>query len=375
MVIADYIFIFLVAVLATYYSFTLIQFFSFWGIKKRTSAELLAYPQVSVLVAARNEEEHILRCLGALRKQTYPLAKIQVIVGDDGSDDETAREVLQFKASYPELDLQLMLITKQLEHLQGKANVLAHLFHEVKGEFVFITDADVAVSPDWIRGLLNVMQSEPVEVASGSTFVSSDHIFGTFQSLEWIEAFGLLHAADYYHIPVTAVGNNMVVSKKAYDAVGGYENIPFSVTEDLDLYLALQKNHAAHKQVLQAQVIAWTKPIGSFLSLLKQRKRWLKGVERTPLVSRLYMGVHALMGLLILMIGFYDVSLGLTIYVFSCLVHVARIRFITQRVEVPFKKQWMIYVLFLDAYQLVTSVSILVYYLLPVGVEWKKRVY
>ena len=371
----DYIFILSVAVLVTYYCFTGVQFFSFFSIKNNTAVTLEHYPQVSVLIAARNEEDNIERCLLALSKQTYPLNYIQIIVGDDASDDRTAAVVLAFKQKHPALNISIHAIKSATAHLKGKANVLAQLFHLAEGELVFITDADIAVSPQWIHGLVHVMQTNQVEVASGSTFVESDTGFGTFQALEWIEAFGLLHAADCYHIAVTAVGNNMVVSKKAYDAVGGYEAIPFSVTEDLELFLALQKNNFHHKQVLNSEVIAWTKPIDTFLTLLKQRKRWLKGVERTPWISKLYMAVHAMIGLFIVAALFYDLYLGCCLYLFSVLVHFCRIAWITKSVSVSFNPKWFIYILLLDAYQVMMSTSILVYYLLPVGVDWKKRVY
>jgi len=371
----DYIFILSVAVLVTYYCFTGVQFFSFFSIEKNTEAALEHYPQVSVLIAARNEEENIERCLLALSKQHYPLDHIQILVGDDSSDDQTAAVVLAFKRNHPEVNLNVQAIKSPTTALKGKANVLAQLFHLAEGELVFITDADIAVSPEWIKGLVHVMQTHPVDAASGSTFVEADNVFGTFQALEWIEAFGLLHAADHYHIAVTAVGNNMVVRKTAYDAVGGYESIPFSVTEDLELFLALQKNNSPHKQVLSSDVIAWTRPIDSFLTLLKQRKRWLKGVERTPWICKLYMVIHALLGFFIAGAFVYDIGLGCFLYAFSVLVHVVRIAWITHAVKVDFNPKWIIYILLIDGYQLIFSCSILVYYLLPVGVEWKKRVY
>ncbi len=371
----DDVFVFLLVVLTLYYGFTCIQFISFLSIKKKSTLPLTSYPNVSVLIAARNEEEHIFRCLQALEKQSYPLDRIQVLIGDDDSDDGTDQVIHRFKTQYPHLNTSVIPIQSSLQGLQGKANVLAHLFHRAEGEFVFITDADIAVSPSWIQGLVSTMQTHDISAASGSTFVESETLFGTFQALEWIEAFGLLHAADHYRIDVTAVGNNMVVSKKAYDAVGGYENIPFSVTEDLELYLALKKNKAQHKQVLNSEVIAWTTPIDSALALLKQRKRWLKGVERTPWICQAYMGVHALLGMFILLVMAYEPCWGMALYVFSVGVHLLRITWITQRTNVPFKLIWLLYVCFLDLYQLIFSLSILVYYVLPVGVEWKKRVY
>lgn len=374
MVIIENSIFFLLGILALYYVLTLGQFYALLSIKKST-VSLTTYPFVSVCIAARNEEENIERCLLAFLQQNYPLDKIQLLVGDDDSSDETARVVLKFKSDHPELDLSLISIKNTLEGLKGKMNVLAQLFKLAKGEWVFITDADIAVSNTWVKGMLSVAQHEMAAAVSGSTFIESNSIFGRFQGLEWMEAFGLLHTADFYKIPVTAVGNNMVVKKSAYDAVGGYENIPFSVTEDLALYLALQKKALKHKQVLNSEVIAFTQPITSFMTFLKQRKRWLKGVEKTPLICKLYMGVHALLGVFYLAILLYNTYWGLSLILLSLLVHVARILIISTKTKLAFKAHWLFYILLLDWYQLFCGICIVIYYLLPVKVEWKKRVY
>ena len=364
----------LLLMLAVYYMLTALQFYALLSIKKSTIL-LTDHPFVSVCIAARNEEDNIERCLLAFLQQDYPLDKIQLLVGDDDSSDETARVVLKFQSEYPELQLSLISIKHTLEGLKGKTNVLAQLFQRAKGEWYFITDADISVSNTWITGMLTVAKEESAEAVSGSTFVESNTVFGRFQGLEWMEAFGLLHTADYYKIPVTAVGNNMVVKKSAYDAVGGYENIPFSVTEDLALYLALQKKGLKHKQVLNSQVIAWTQPITSFMTFLKQRKRWLKGVEKTPFISKLYMMIHALVGAFSLGVYIYNAYWGLYLILLSLAVHVLRIGIISMKTNIKFRAHWLFYILLIDWYQLFCSICILIYYLLPVKVEWKKRLY
>ncbi|MFI5208658.1 MAG: glycosyltransferase [Gemmatimonadales bacterium] len=54
----------------------------------------MSQPLVSVIVAARNEERHIGRCLESLLSQSWP--RIEIIVVDDGSTDDTARVAGRF---------------------------------------------------------------------------------------------------------------------------------------------------------------------------------------------------------------------------------------------------------------------------------------
>ena len=46
-------------------------------------------PKVSVIVAAYNQENYIGRCLRSLLSQTLPIARYEIVVVDDGSNDRT----------------------------------------------------------------------------------------------------------------------------------------------------------------------------------------------------------------------------------------------------------------------------------------------
>ena len=55
-------------------------------------------PHVSILIAARNEEENIISCLEAISQLDYPTEKFSVWIGDDDSSDTTAALVENFIA-------------------------------------------------------------------------------------------------------------------------------------------------------------------------------------------------------------------------------------------------------------------------------------
>ncbi|MFQ6618236.1 MAG: glycosyltransferase, partial [Fidelibacterota bacterium] len=69
------------------YSFTLLFFFI--GLFKRKRGESEQKPLVSVVIAARNEEENLPECLNSLVHQTYPEELYEVILVDDQSTDST----------------------------------------------------------------------------------------------------------------------------------------------------------------------------------------------------------------------------------------------------------------------------------------------
>ena len=57
-------------------------------------------PTVSVVVAARTEQDSILNCLQSLAEQDYPEDRIEYIIIDDRSDDKTGEIVKSFSTTY-----------------------------------------------------------------------------------------------------------------------------------------------------------------------------------------------------------------------------------------------------------------------------------
>lgn len=135
---------------------------------------------------------------------------------------------------------QLHHITEQLGKARGKANVLANLAHVATGEYFSITDADIQVNPNWIQSML-VRFDDETAIVSGITIGKGNNFFEKLQALDWTYFNAVLTATTNMGIPCTAVGNNMVISRKAYFATGGYESSDFSVTEDYKLYAAVRK--------------------------------------------------------------------------------------------------------------------------------------
>jgi succinoglycan biosynthesis protein ExoA len=62
-------------------------------------------PLVTVVVPTLNEERYIERCLASIQAQTYPAARVEVIVVDGGSRDRTRSVVTGMAASDPRITL------------------------------------------------------------------------------------------------------------------------------------------------------------------------------------------------------------------------------------------------------------------------------
>jgi len=273
----------------------LIQLYYLIGYKAKFENPPSEWPMISIWVAARNEAENIGDCLSALVNMDYPKEKLQILVGNDQSTDETGSIARKWAQEYD--FIQVIDITDNDSGLKAKARVMAQLDGHAQGDFYLITDADVRVNAQWAKTMIQSLP-ENVGVASGTTMVKSqpdykgwDQIWAHLQGIDWTYFMGLLNVISYAGVPATAVGNNMIVRKKAYWETGGYASIRFSITEDYKLYSEICSKGYGWNNVMSAGVLAHSVETKGFNALLHQRKRWLSGGKELPWYWWLLFGV------------------------------------------------------------------------------------
>ncbi len=327
-------------------------------------------PRVSVLVAARDEADTIGDCLLALAASNSPFDGYEVLIGNDDSTDETARLVTDFIADKPHFRL-IDIPPGDTTRLNGKARVLAELARQATGEFLFITDADVRVPSTWLADMLAEFNPE-TGIVTGTTLVVGGSIFARLQALDWLLAFGLIELATTLKWPLTGSGNNMALRRTAYDAVGGFDGLPFSVVEDYTLFQAIVAKGYAFGHRLRPDVLAETLPAPTVGAFLQQRKRWMHGAFALP--PMLLSGVlfQYLLVPFLLILAFFTPKLATLIYLGKLLFQTTILFWTLRRTNQ--QRRWPDMLLF-EPYQVISGIVCMVYYVLPGGVRWKGRRY
>src|SRR5690606_37826554 len=274
-----------------------------------------------------------------------------------------------FLSEHP--NLKVYRITKNIPGQLGKANVLAQLASNAQGEFLFFTDADIRVPPDWVEGMLEGF-SPKVGLVSGVTAISGNSLWERCQRIDWLFALGMVKVVNDFGYSVTAVGNNMAVSRKAYDAVGGYAAIPFSVTEDFELLKQIKKKGFKGNQLFQQNRLAWSAPEPHLHRLLHQRKRWMKGALNLPLPFVTLLAIQALFFPSLILAFFIIPSLVLFAIVAKLLCQSIFIGYVMSKVGL---KERLAMLLFYELYSLVFSLLLSMFYFLPIKMNWKGRKY
>jgi cellulose synthase/poly-beta-1,6-N-acetylglucosamine synthase-like glycosyltransferase len=326
-------------------------------------------PFVSILTAARNEEKNILNCLESLAVLDYTAGKLEVWLGDVQSTDGTAEIVADFIQRHSNFNL-FRVTDPAFGSARGKSNVLAQLARKARGEYLFITDADITVQPGWIKGLLPWFTGT-VAVVSGSTVVRSETLFGKMQGVEWLYLMGIFHFIDDFH-PVAAMGNNMAVRASAYFETGGYENILFSLTEDYQLLLELLKKGYRHRQILDKSAVAFSSPTESYVKLLHQRKRWSTGGKQQPWFIIGLFVVYLLFLPVLLLLAFLNWPIAAGILGLKLLIDYLYLSLVKKRLAVNFLlSDFLKFELYVHASNFLVSV----FSILPGKINWKGREY
>lgn len=107
---------------------------------------------VSVLIPARNERLHIEGCLESVLASDTSGFRMEVLVLDDRSEDETAAMV----QAIADRDARVRLLhgVDLPEGWMGKSHACHRLVQEAKGEWYMFVDADVRLEPSAIRQTL-----------------------------------------------------------------------------------------------------------------------------------------------------------------------------------------------------------------------------
>ena len=283
------------------------------GLKKarEVPADRSLEPTVSVIVAARNEEKRIKQCLRSLVKMEYPRDKLEIIIVNDGSSDRTPDIVKEYADRFAYVKL---ITTKhEQKNLRGKANAVAMGIGASHGEILMLTDADCIVPATWVRDTVQYF-TEEIGIVGGFTILTANRPFEVIQTLDWMLLFTIASSTAGLGFPLTVVGNNLSVRRRAYEQTGGYEKIPFSVTEDYALVQAvLKETEYKLRFPLHVRTGIESTPCKDWDELFRQRQRWaVGGLEMIP-PGILVMAVCWLMHFLLL-VGLFFVSFPIWLF-------------------------------------------------------------
>lgn len=259
-------------------------------------------PDVSILIAARNEADNIGTCLRAVLDQSYPKAKLEVIVIDDRSTDSTAEIVGQFAAQ--DRRVQLLHIREIQPGISPKKGALDRGIREARGEIIVTTDADCTPAPEWITEMMTHFTPEVGMVAGFNPYRIEGKKFSWLQKMLALDYFSLAcvaAASAGLGYAVSCSGGNLAYRKEIYLQLGGFKDIQRWISGDDDFFLEQirEKTNWKIRYSVMPQTFVPTAPPATFREFLNQRIRYAsKGRHYAAPVAAALVGIYVLNGLL-----------------------------------------------------------------------------
>jgi cellulose synthase/poly-beta-1,6-N-acetylglucosamine synthase-like glycosyltransferase len=334
--------------------------------------ELHEWPSVTIFLPARNEEAYLSNCLESFEKLDYPISKVQFVLGNDRSSDRTCEIMTEWKEGRRNVELVEVEENYFKNKMNGKANALAQMAKIAKGEYFLFTDADCEVCPKWVKSMVSASEKSNADYVTGITGVKQTSFFNKMQHLDWVLTLGMVKAMSDLGYYLTSMGNNMLIKKEAYESIGGYENIPFSLTEDFEIAKTLCQNGFLGIHAVSNDNLILTKGQKNWEDLMHQRKRWLKGAMKLSIHWKIALGFQVLFFPFILIFLKFNGILGL--FLWSIKVVVQGVFLLSMESKTQNRVNLKMLLIF-EFYYLITSWMTIIYFFLPKKVLWKGRRY
>ena len=306
-------------------------------------------PFVSIIVPTYNEEERIDRCLKSINDLKYPKEKIEIIVVDDGSQDNTIDIARKYGVS----------ILRQ-QHL-GCATARNRGVEHAKGEVIAFIDADDVCKEEWLIETVPYLKDKQI----GAVGCSHDLLNAKKRDFVIIshkeKCFRHIMSPDRTdHIGTSGC----VIKKRVFLEVGGF-NPEFSAAEDTEL------SHKIRKK--EYELILVKKPLISVTYPNRLSRYFLTQIRNSAFLvyfistnaerasGNKYSGMHDYVQsifptvfILSLPGGLYVISIAILLFILSLiLVNIGFLRYLSNH-KVELSKFWFISALF---YLLVRSVA------------------
>lgn len=251
-------------------------YFIGWKRTKDFSLPAIFSPKtkVSVLIAARNEELNIEKCVRSVLSQDYPKELLEVIVVDDHS-------LIPVCLTPPLCEgegvrAESLLVARNSG--AGKKDAVTTGISISTGDLIITTDADCVAGEKWISTIVAYYEKfHPKMIAAPVAFANEESFLEKWQSLDLCGMTAITAGAITNGFPNMCNGANLAYEKKVFEEVGGFTGIDKQPSgDDVMLMLKIAKKHSDGIHFLKSKdAIVFTQTEKTFSGLFQQRLRWL----------------------------------------------------------------------------------------------------
>ncbi|MES2213656.1 MAG: glycosyltransferase [Patescibacteria group bacterium] len=249
--------------------------------KVRDQSELIQdefEPTVTFVIPCKNEEKTIAKTIQKSFASNYPADKLEVIIINDGSTDNTISVLRDLQKEFP------ALIVIDWEINQGKRHGMAAGIREAKGEIIVQLDSDSYIEPDTFYEIIEPFRNKKIgAVCAHADPENADENFLTkMQAAYYFLSFRILKAAESTLYTVFCCSGCSSAYRKSLiepilDEWLAEKFLGLPVTWGDDRALTNWVLRQGYKTIYTDRTQAYTICPNNFKQLMKQQIRWKKG--------------------------------------------------------------------------------------------------
>ncbi|MDZ7266299.1 MAG: glycosyltransferase [candidate division KSB1 bacterium] len=250
------------------------------------------WPPVTIIVAARNEAAQLADLNSCLQRQSYPNDRLQIIIVDDRSEDDTPDILAELQKHNRFEALRLENVP---ERYSPKKYALNHGLAAAQHDIILLTDADCRPGPEWVKLVVSCFQPGTVAVVGFSPVMSCHATLNGLLLLDSLAVAAASLAGVGWRKPFLATGRNLAYRKSAFMAAGGFAGFARQVSGDDDVLIQRLARVGRVEYALPPPSHVWS--VGGPASLrawLRQKRRHLSAARSyVPAVQLGYLVFHA----------------------------------------------------------------------------------
>lgn len=246
-------------------------------------------PTVSFVVPAKNEGDNIKETLMRFGQVNYPKEKIEIITINDGSTDNTLREMHSAKEILEKKIDRVEVVDWKLN--RGKRHGMAEGVYRAKGEIVIFIDSDSFIDKDCVTHLVKYFSIREIGAVSGHTDVYNrdTNLLTQMQGVRYYIAFKVYKAAESVFGLVTCCPGCCSAYRREYlmEFMDEWLNQKFlgkqcTFGDDRSLTnFMIKKYSAAYSPEAKAHTVV----PDNFRTYMKQQQRWKKSWVRETFIA------------------------------------------------------------------------------------------
>ncbi|RLD87004.1 MAG: hypothetical protein DRJ02_07465, partial [Bacteroidetes bacterium] len=169
-------------------------------------------PEISIVVAVRNESMHIERLLKAIALQDYPGDKYEVVIVNDRSEDDTYKLVTRFNDKHKTINIRLLEA-----ETEGKKAAVKTGIDKARYELIVTTDGDCTMGPNWLQGLAAYYEvKKPKMIVGPVVYTEEKGLLRHFFMLDFMSLVASGAGSLGLGLPLMANGANLMFAKETY---------------------------------------------------------------------------------------------------------------------------------------------------------------